>query len=82
MLRILNGKNDYFRGTWVAQSVMHPTLDFGSGHDLTVLEFKPCIRLCIDSAEPTWDFVYLSLCPSLACYLSLKINKNKLFLKK
>ena len=25
-------------GAWVAQSVKHPTLDFGSGHDLTVRE--------------------------------------------
>ena len=28
-------------GTWVAQSVECPTLDFGSGHDLMILEFKP-----------------------------------------
>ena len=26
---------------WVALSVKHPTLDFGSGHDLTVHEIKP-----------------------------------------
>ena len=25
-------------GAWVAQSVKHPTLDFGSGHDLIVCE--------------------------------------------
>ena len=25
------------RGTWGAQSVKHPTLDFGSGHYLVVL---------------------------------------------
>ena len=24
-------------GTWVAQSVKHPTLNFGSGHDLRVM---------------------------------------------
>ena len=46
---------------WVAQSVKHPTLDFGSGHGLTVCEFEPCIGLCADSAQPAWD----SLCPSL-----------------
>ena len=39
-------------GIWVAQLVKHPTHDFGSGHDLTVPEFEPCIRLCADSAEP------------------------------
>ena len=27
------------RGSWVAQLVKHPTLGFGSGHELTVREF-------------------------------------------
>ena len=27
----------------MAQSVKRPTLDFGSGHDLTVCEFEPRI---------------------------------------
>ena len=27
-------------GAWVAQSVKHLTLDFGSGHDLTAQEFE------------------------------------------
>ena len=49
-------------GTCVAQSVKRLTLDFGSGHDLTVCEFEPCIGLCADSAEPGWD----SLSPSLS----------------
>ena len=31
----------WIRSTWVAQSVKHPTLDLGSGHDLTVYEIKP-----------------------------------------
>ena len=30
-------------GAWVAQSVEHLTLDFGSGHNLTVHGFKPCV---------------------------------------
>ena len=30
-----------FRGTWVAQWVEHPTLDFGSGHDLRVMRLSP-----------------------------------------
>ena len=35
------------RGAWVAQSVKHPALDFGSGHDLTVHELEPpCPALC------------------------------------
>ena len=64
----------------MAQSVKHPTLDFGSGHDLMVLEFKPCIGLCADSTEAAWDSVSLSLsAPSpLALSLSLSLsNKNK-----
>ena len=60
-------------GAWLAQSVKHPTLDFGSCHDLTVREFEPCIGLCTDSTGPAWD----SLSPSLS-----KINKlKKIFLK-
>ena len=35
------------RGAWVALSVKRLTLNFGSGHDLTVREFNPCIRLCV-----------------------------------
>ena len=33
-------------GAWVAQSAKLPTLDFGSGHDLTVHGFEPCQALC------------------------------------
>ena len=44
----------------MAQSVKCLTLDFSSGHDLTVQGFEPCIGLCTDSAEPAWD----SLSPS------------------
>ena len=58
-------------GLWVAQLVKHPTLDFGSGHDLTVCEFEPCVRHCADDVEPAWD------CLSLFLSLSLKINKIK-----
>ena len=28
-------------GAWVAQLVKHPTLDFGSGHDLRVVRLSP-----------------------------------------
>ena len=34
-------KSSNSRGTWVAQLVKHPTLDFGSGHDLRVLGSSP-----------------------------------------
>ena len=39
-------------GPWGAQSVKCPTLDFGSGHDLTVHEMEPHIRPCTGSVEP------------------------------
>ena len=59
------------RGAWVAQSVRGRTLDFSSGHDLTVRGFKPSVRLCIDSVEPAWD----SLSLPLPCSLSLCVSK-------
>ena len=64
-------ENKVMRGTSVAQSVKRPTLSFGSGHDLAVREFKPCIRLHGD-VEPAWDSVSLSLSgpPPLALSLS------------
>ena len=49
----------------MAQSVKRPSLDFGSGHDRTIREFKPRVGLHVDGVEPAWD--------SLS--LSLKINK-------
>ena len=55
----------------MAQSVKCLTLDFGSGHDLTVGEFEPCIELSADSMELAWD----SLSPFLSappCVLSQK----------
>ena len=50
------------RGTWVAWSVKPPTPDFGSGHDLMVREFKPCVGLWADGVELAWD----PLSPSLS----------------
>ena len=40
-----------YRGTWVSQSVEHLTLDFGSGHHLTVPETEPHVGFCMDSAN-------------------------------
>ena len=59
--------------------------DFGSGHDLSVGEFKPCVGLCADSSEPGACFRFcdsLTLCPSPAHALSLSVSqKNKSMLK-
>ena len=69
------------RGAWVAQSVKHLTLDFGSGHDLMVPEFKPRIGLRAENVEAAWDS--LSLSPSLSAppLLSLVLALS-LFLSK
>ena len=65
----------------MAQSVEHPTLHFGTDHDLIVHGFKPliglCAGLCADSSEPGAYFGFclslsLSVPPPLALYLSLK----------
>ena len=68
-----------FGGAWVAQSVKRPTLDFGSGHDLTVHGFGPHVGCRPASAEPAWDSVsLLSLHSLLVVSLFLKITfKNK-----
>ena len=56
--------------------VKRPTLDFGSGRDLTFLEFQPRVGLCTDSTDPSWDFLSLLSLSALpdSCFLSLKIN--------
>ena len=64
-------------GARVAQWVKHRTLDFSSGHYLTVREFKPCIGLCAERAELAWDSLFLSLPLPHLPLLSLKINKLK-----
>ena len=63
----------------MAQSIKHPTLSFGTGHDLMDCAFKPRIRLRADSVESAWDSVSSSLPLSLplpsSFSLSLKINR-------
>ena len=60
-------------GAWGAQSAKHLTLDFGSGHNLVVHEFKPHIGLATVSEEPTSDPLSPFLCPTPTCALA-KIN--------
>ena len=66
-------------GAWMAQLVKRPTLNFGSGQDLTVPEFQSYVGLCADSVESAWDSLSLSLSLSLSAppplMLSLPINK-------
>ena len=54
------------RGPWVAQSVKCPTLDLGSGHDLTAREFKRCRVGSVQTAE-SLDPASDSVSPSLLC---------------
>ena len=62
------------RGACVAELVERLTLDFGSGHDLTVHGFEPRLGLQADSVELAWDSVSLLSLPLLHSF-SLKINK-------
>ena len=58
------------------------SLDLGSGHDVTVDEFKPHIGLCIGGAESAWDSLPLPRLCVHACSLSLSPKINKLKEKK
>ena len=58
----------------MAQLVKCGTLDLGSGHDLMVHRFEPCVGLHTSSAEPSWDSLPL-LSLSLSRSHSLKVNK-------
>ena len=56
------------QGTWVAQSVKQPTLDFDSGHDLAVVRLIPhtglpaqqkvCFRFLSSAPHSTWTLVH------------------------
>ena len=62
----------------MAQLVKRLALGFFSGHAFTVPGFKPCVRLCADSAKPDLDYPSPSLpAPPLALSVSLEINKLK-----
>ena len=59
----------------MAQSVRPPSLDFNSGHDLTVHEIEPRLELC--GMWRLLRILFFLLSMSLPCLssLSLKINK-------
>ena len=62
------------KGAWVSWWAGHPTLDFGSGHDLTVVGLSPYHTLL--GMEPAWVSVspFLSLPLPL---LMLSLSKKK-----
>ena len=62
----------------MTQLVKRPILDLGSGQDLTVHVFEPCIRLCVDDVEAAWDSASPVLCPSPTCVHAVSLSLNKL----
>ena len=44
-------RREYLRDTWMPQSVKHPTLDFGLGHDLSVMRSSLTSRFTL-AMEP------------------------------
>ena len=75
IIKIFILKIKKLKGAWVVQLVKRPTLGFGSGHDLTVCEFKPRTGLYTDSVEPTWDFsLPLSLPLTCVCARALSLS--------
>ena len=69
-------KNKKMRGAWVAQSVEHLTLDFGSGHDLRVVRSSPLSGSML-GVESAWDslFSFSFATPSVCMYSLSQINK-------
>ena len=69
-------RNENSQGAPAWLSWLSIWLNFGSGHDLTVREFKARIQLCADSAKPAWDFLSpsLSTLSLLACSLSFSLS--------
>ena len=65
-----------YGGTWVAQLVKHPTLVFGSGHDLAVWESELRAGLCPDSGE-SGILLALSLSLSAPPLMSMSLSQSK-----
>ena len=63
--------------SWVARSVKCQALDFSSGRDLTVHEFKSHLRLHAGTTEPAWDSLSPSLCSSPTLSKKINIKKNR-----
>ena len=62
----------FLKGTWVAQSVKHLTLDFSSGHDLGFVGSRLVLRSVL-SGKSAWTSLPVPLpLPLHHCALSLK----------
>ena len=60
----------------MAQLVKHPTLGFGSGHDLTVVVLSPVVSSVLN-IEPAWDSLSYSLSLSLSLVHALSLTKEQ-----
>ena len=58
-------ENTWREDTWVAHSVRHLTLNFGSGHDLTVVSPSPISSSVLAAQSLLGILSPLSLCPYL-----------------
>ena len=61
----------------MAQSIKLLTLDFCSGHDLTVCEFEPCARIYANKVESAGDSLTPLLCLTLPFSYSLSVSVSK-----
>ena len=59
------------------KSVKCLTLDFGSGHDLTVHGAEPHVGLCTDSEEPAWDSCSLSFSVKIKKHVKKETNERE-----
>ena len=64
----------FFQGAWVSQLVKHTTLDLGSGHDLTVRGFEPCVEWH-PSAQSLLEILSLLLSLPLPCWCILSLSR-------
>lgn len=53
--------NNQVSGAWMAQSVKHPNLDFGSDHDLGIVRRNPVLSSTLSSGVGGWGLGLLSL---------------------
>ena len=72
---LIQGIFNSFWGPSMAQSVGRLTLDFGSGHDLTVIGINPHVGL--HAGHGDWLGFFLSFSPSLAGFLSLSLSQKR-----
>ena len=64
-------------GAWVAQSVEHLPLDFGSGHDLKVVGLSPPLDSVLIAKSLLGIPSPLSLSVPLLLMLSVSVSQNK-----